>query len=197
MRTFMHLVTIVSLLISIPTASAATREERIQHVIDSNVRAWLQDPVVIDALKAQNNKHTNLTQEKIEQLDQQWRAERKANDHPLIDSVLANPLSEYLLNIKGDSEGLFTEIFIMDDKGLNAGQADVTSDYWQGDEDKWQKTYLAGPDEVFIDEVEYDDSSQKFQVQVSTSVVDPNTNAPISAVTIGISLMHLLTVNLQ
>ena len=35
-------------------------------------------------------------------------------------SVLGNALSGYLKKVKGDS------------KGLNVGQSDVTSDYWQG-----------------------------------------------------------------
>ena len=43
----------------------------------------------------------------------------------------------------------------MDKFGLNVGQSSVTSDYWQGDEDKFQKTFAVGPDAVFIDEPEY------------------------------------------
>ena len=31
-----------------------------------------------------------------------------------------------------------------DNKGLNVGQSDVTSDYWQGDEAKWKKSYKMG-----------------------------------------------------
>jgi hypothetical protein len=46
---------------------------------------------------------------------------------------------------------MITEMFVMDAKGLNVGQSDVTSDYWQGDEAKWQKTYGAGPGVVFVD----------------------------------------------
>ncbi len=196
MKNFIGLAAAASLLAFTSVADAATRAERIQYVVDSNVRTWLQDPMVIDALKAQNAKHAGLTQADIDQLDKQWRAERKETERPLIESVLTNALSEHLSEAKDNSDGLFMEIFVMDNKGLNAGQADVTSDYWQGDEDKWQKSYLAGPDSIFIDEVEYDDSAKKFQVQVSVAVVDPDTNQPIGAATIGMGLMHLLTVKL-
>ena len=83
---------------------------------------------------------------------------------------------------------MFTEIFAMDDKGLNVAQSDVTSDYWQGDEDKWQQTYLVGAGAVHISEVELDDSTQTYQSQVSVTVVDPETNAPIGAITFGINV---------
>src|SRR3546814_14062372 len=105
----------------------------------------MADPVVIDAIKAQNAKHASLAQDKIDALDKQWRAETKAGAKPLIDSVIGNPLSAYLKKKEADSKGLVTEIFVMEDKGLNVGQSDVTSDYWQGDVAKWQKTYSVGP----------------------------------------------------
>ena len=79
----------------------------------------------------------------------------------------------------------------MDDRGLNAGQSDVTSDYWQGDEAKWQKTFKAGADAVFVDVVEKDESTQQLQVQVSVSIKDPETGKVIGAVTLGINVDQL------
>lgn len=79
----------------------------------------------------------------------------------------------------------------MDAKGLNVGQSDVTSDYMQGDEDKWQKTYPVGPDAVFIDEVEFDDSSGQFQSQANATVTDPATGQAIGAITLGINVEKL------
>jgi hypothetical protein len=80
----------------------------------------------------------------------------------------------------------------MDNKGLNVGQSDVTSDYWQGDEAKWQKTYSVGPAAVFVDKIEQDESTQKFQTQVSISVVDPAGGAVIGAVTVGLDVEMLM-----
>ena len=109
-------------------------------------------------------------------------------NQPLIASVLANSLSAYLKDVKADAAGLYTEIFVMDDKGLNVGQSDVTSDYWQGDEAKWKKTFLAGADGLLIDEVEFDESSQTYQSQVSVAIVDPTTGKSIGAVTVGVDV---------
>jgi hypothetical protein len=79
----------------------------------------------------------------------------------------------------------------MDDKGMNVALSDVTSDYWQGDEAKWQQTYLVGPDAVHIGDVELDESTQTYQSQVSITVVDPDTKAPIGALTFGVNVEAL------
>ena len=125
-------------------------------------------------------------------LDKKWRAQTKLATRPFIDSVLSRPLSRYLRNVKIEGRGLYTEIFVMDNKGMNVGQNDVTSDYWQGDEAKWLKTFLAGPNGVFIDHVEADESTQQFQSQISISIVDSATNIVIGAVTVGIDIEALL-----
>lgn len=174
-----------------PMAIAADIEGPVKELVDGQVRGWISDPVVVDAVKAQNAKNAGLTQADIDALDQQWRAETSAAAKPLIDETLANQLSGYLKNVKDGSKGLYTEIFVMDNKGLNVGQSDVTSDYWQGDEEKWQNSYGAGPDALLIGEVEQDESTQRFQTQVSLPVVDPANGQVIGAVTIGVDVESL------
>lgn len=173
---------------------AATVQGEEAHVVEvkkyvtANVAPWLNDKIVIDALKAQNIKHATLAEADFLKLDKQWRAEVDAPSKPLIESVTKNALSAFLSTKKAESKGFLTEIFVMDDKGLNAGQSDVTTDYWQGDEAKWRKTFLVGPDTVFVDNVEKDASTQLLQVQVSVSIKDPETGKVIGAVTLGINV---------
>ena len=144
---------------------------------------------MIQAIKEQNVKHASLSQDDVDRLDKQWRAETKAfTRRPLIDSVLARPLSAYLKTVKARAGGLYDEIFVMDNKGLNVGQSDVTSDYWQGDEAKWRKTFLVGSNAVFVDEVDFDESTQTYQSQVNISIVDPSSNTVIGAVTVGVNV---------
>ncbi len=172
-------------------ASANDFASQITDVLSKQVRPWLSDPTVIEAVKAQNAETAGLSEAEIDALDKQWRAEAEAGSGPLIDKVLAGKLSAFLKEKKAASNGLYSEVFVMDAKGLNVGQSDVTSDYMQGDEDKWQKTYPVGPDAVFIDEVEFDDSSGQFQSQVNATVVDPATGQAIGAITIGINVEKL------
>lgn len=159
--------------------------------LNERIKPWLGDPAVVDAIKAQNARTAALAAADIDRLDKQWRAEAKAGRGPLVDEVRGNALSTFLKARKEGSGGLYSEVFVMDAKGLNVGMSDTTSDYMQGDEGKWQKTYPVGPGAVFIDEVEFDDSSKAFQSQVSTTVVDPASGKAIGAITIGINVEKL------
>lgn len=157
--------------------------------VKANVVQWLSDPALISAIKAQNSAHAALTADAVEALDQQWRVETDADagDRPLIDKTLNNPLSAFLKQKQESSDGMISEVFVMDDKGLNVGQSDVTSDYWQGDEAKFQKSFGAGAGAVFVDDAEKDESSQVLQTQVSLTLTDEK-GAPIGAITLGINL---------
>lgn len=173
--------------------SAAENEHK-QAILDQvvpQVRAFLADSRVINAVNAQNSRHAGMSQARIDKLDKQWRAETANGSGPLIESALENRLSAYLITVQEASQGLFSEIFVMDAKGLNVGQSGLTSDYWQGDEAKWQKTYGKGADAMLIDDVEFDESSQTFQSQLSLPVIDPADGAVIGAVTVGVNMDFL------
>ena len=75
----------------------------------------------------------------------------------------------------------------MDEHGLNVASSGVTPDYWQVDEAEFQKAYGMGPDGVFVDEIEFDESTQSYQGQVSISLKDPDTGELIGAMTIGLN----------
>lgn len=167
-------------------ASANEFTEQIQAHVESDIKGWLQSSEVINAVKMQNTKSAGLSETDIIALDKQWRAETAAGSTPLIDEVLGNSLSSYLMSVADGSMGFYTEIFVMDNKGLNVGQSSITSDYWQGDEAKWQESFLTNS--VHIGEIEEDESTQTFQSQVSVPVIDPDNNEPIGAVTVGINV---------
>lgn len=157
---------------------------------NSKLKAIAQDPAVVAAVEAQNAMTAAYDQAKIDALDTQWRAEVSAAAKPLIDATLGTDASKFLVSVQDDSAGLFTEIFVMDAKGLNVAQSTVTSDYWQGDEDKWQQTFAVGAGAVHLGEIEQDESTQAFQSQVSITVVDAAGN-PIGAITAGVDLAAL------
>lgn len=155
-----------------------------------DVRKWATAPVVVSALIGRQKLSGKLKQEDIDTLDKQWRAEREVDDQPLITSVLANPLSSYLIRVQANSVGLFTEIFVMDTNGLNAGQSSITSDYWQGDEGKFQKTFDVGPDAVFVDEAEAHDGTKTWRAQLNMTITDPQ-GTSIGAITVEVNLTEL------
>lgn len=159
----------------------------LQKLADGKIRALVNDSAIVESIIAQNKANTGLSQEKIIALDTQWRQEVDQASGPLIDTVLKKTISAKLKSLVDEEQGLFTEIFVMDNHGLNVGQSGLTSDYWQGDEAKWQETYLQGADAVHISEIEFDESSQTYQAQVSVSVADPQSGLIIGAVTFGVN----------
>ena len=174
----------------VATAQDHEFAEPLTALAQGEIKQIASDPVLVAAIEAQNATTSAYDQAKIDALDTQWRAEVDAAAKPLIDATLANAASAYLAKVQEESGGKFTEIFATDAKGLNAAQSTVTSDYWQGDEDKFTKSFGAGADGVFLGEVEEDESTQTFQSQVSVTVVDAS-GAPIGSITFGVDLSTL------
>jgi hypothetical protein len=179
-------------LIGANTASAQDNEyaDRLKALGEAQIRTAAQNPQVIAAIEAQNKVTAAYDAGKIDALDKQWRAEVDAASHPLIDATLGNAASTYLSQVQAEAEGLFTEIFVMDAQGLNVAQSTVTSDYWQGDEDKFTESFGKGPSAVHIGEIEEDESTQTFQSQVSLPILDA-AGVPIGAITVGVDLSIL------
>ncbi|UJW74632.1 hypothetical protein [Rhizobium sp. SL42] len=165
-------------------------QKMITPAVIEEMRQWIDTEIVRVSVGAQNAAKSDLAQEKIDELDKMWRAEQEAADKPLIAATLSNPLSVYLARMQGRSLGLYAEIFIMDQNGLNVGQSSITSDFWQGDEDKFQKTYDVADDALFIDEAEWDDEAKIWRSQVSFTLTDTN-KAKIGAVTVEVNLTEL------
>jgi len=156
----------------------------------SEMREILGAEIVEISVKSQNARFKELNQGQIDELDNQWKAEREAADKPLIAATLSNPLSVYLARIQGKSLGKYAEIFVMDQNGLNVGQSSVTSDFWQGDEGKFQKTFDIATDALFVDEAEWDEEAKIWRNQVSFTLVD-SANKKIGAATVELNLSEL------
>ncbi|WP_184466423.1 hypothetical protein [Rhizobium esperanzae] len=176
--------------VAMPMGVSMAQDAKLAPIADyvtSDIKPWLNDPAIIEAIKAQNAANANLSQGDIDALDKKWRAEVDGSDHSMIDGVLGNALSKFLQEKKAASNGKIAEIFVMDAKGLNVGQSDPTSDYWQGDEGKFQKSFGAGKDAVFVDEIEKDESTQALQSQASVTISDDK-GTPIGAITVGVNV---------
>ena len=178
-------------LAAVAQADDAETKAKAQAFAETEIKKWAADPDIVAAINAANTERAAYDQAKIDELDKQWKAEVGAAAHPLIDATAANPASAKLKAICDGQGGLVTEAFVMDAKGMNVGMCDPTSDYWQGDEAKWQKTFAVGPNAVFVDDVEQDESTQKFQVQTSITVVDAGGKA-IGAMTVGLDAEQLM-----
>lgn len=154
----------------------------------SELHALTTAPTIVEAVRAQNARHSGLTQADIDAMDQDWRAEVDNASRPMIDAVLATDASAWLREQGDRMAGLITEIFVTDNLGLNVAQSGVTSDYWQGDEEKWSDTFGKPDGTIHLGEVELDESTQIYQSQISMPINDPEGGAPLGAITVGVNL---------
>jgi len=191
MRTLLTSLVLAALMI--PGASvAADVSKGLKSFAALNIKPWLKDPVIINALKAQNAVTTVFDQPTIDALDLQWRDLVKSDvADPMITAVTEGEAADFLKSKADRSRGNITEVILMDAKGLNVAATAAPSDYWQGDEDKFINSFGAGPDGVDTGEVEYDTSTNIYSAQISYPVSDPDTGELLGAITVGVSTSAL------
>ena len=187
----MRLLPSLSLALGLLAAAPGAWANDIPDAVVAELRAMMVSRVALISLAAQNERLAGMDAAKIDELDKQWRAETESDAQPLIAQLMGNPLSSYLIRKKAESNGLFAEMFVFDAQGMNVGQSSVTSDYWQGDEDKYLKTFAVGPDAVFVDEVEHNDETRQNRRQVSFAIVDPESGVLIGGATVEINIDEL------
>lgn len=170
---------------------ASPLEDSARSLYQERIKPLLVNDVVTMSITEQNGKHISLSQNDVDTLDTTWRDEVERGGGDMTQKTLSSDLSVYLQKVVNDAGGLFTEVFVMDNKGLNVGQSGLTSDFWQGDEAKWQETYQKGADAMHVSEVEFDESTQTYQVQVSFAIVDPATAKVIGAATFAVDAEEL------
>ena len=184
---------VILYILSTPGRDGAIRA-LLAEIAETELKVWTKDPALVAAVKAQNQAHSGIAQDRIDALDMQWRAEAKAEGGPLVNDLMSRAVSITLRDKQVATAGFINEIFVMDHVGLNVAQSAVTSDYWQGDEGKFQKSYGdgTGTGNVHISEVEFDESTGVFQSQVSIPVTDLETGQLLGAMTFGVNVQSLM-----
>lgn len=168
-------------------AFADSHEAPITKAMPEIMSMIVQDDL-IEALRASNAKRRNMTQSDIDKLEATWQKEIDSSSRPLIDSVVDNSLAARMRKVIDGNGDKINEIGVIDAMGLSIAQSSPNSDIWQGEEVKFTKTFQVGPDALFVDEVEFDNSTQAMQSQANFTVKDPATGKPIGAVTVGLNV---------
>jgi hypothetical protein len=133
----------------------------------------IKDPVIIEAVKKGS---CNFSQKEIDRLDKHWR--QASSDDPFIKQYSNNPCAAKLKQFqKKHSE--FIEIFVTCAKGVNVCQTNKTTDFYQADEEWWQKSFAEGKGRAFFNQFEFDKSTQHLSISVFVPVVDPENKAVI------------------
>lgn len=138
--------------------------------------------VLVKQVKEQNDKKVSL--DDIKKTDKEWLdAEDELAIHK---EKLNNDCAKELKKIVKKLE-VVGEAFVMDDQGANVGQNVLTSDYWQGDEPKWQNSFAKGKGGVEFGKAELDKSSNMVLQQVSLPIIAQD-GTVIGAVCLGLKV---------
>lgn len=121
--------------------------------------------IVVEEVEKSNVANKNLTKSDIEELDQRWR--NTVGIDNFIKQFLLNEVAFELLLFQEKHFG-FSEIFVTDKYGLNVGQTNKTTDYYQADEDWWTDTYTTGKSSHGV--IEHDESSNSDAVSLYVPV---------------------------
>ena len=174
-------VIVIALAFSGLTVFAEDAPKEVYDLANTKLAALGKSNLIIAAVKKQNAQ--GLTLESIKEMDEKWK--NTAGIADFMSVLMDSGCGPNLKRIQKENP-YYAEIFIMDNQGANVCQSDKTSDYWQGDEAKFQKSYNGGKGAIFVDEVEFDDSTQAYISQVSVPVMDGG--IAIGAITFGIDI---------
>jgi len=146
--------------------------------------AWTADKAFVGAVTAQNGQH--LTMAEITRRDKEWMA---GQAEALVKQMTSGPCADRLRSLAATAP-YYGEMFVMDNQGALVCANMKTSDYWQGDEAKWQKSFDDGKGAVFIDRPRMDESAKEHLAQISLPVKDA-AGKVIGAITVGINIEKL------
>ena len=143
-------------------------------------KAYSKDTVLQQLVAESNTEFEKMgsIQSYINQKDLEWASAPKNDITPFMKELMDNQLSKELrekIKFYEKSFGyrLYGEIFVTNKYGANAAQTGKTTDYRQDDEDWWQK---AKADEIYTEDLKYDQSSDVYSTAIGIRVDDDNGN---------------------
>jgi len=190
MRRFLVSICAVMLVFGAAARVVAQQEPDREEVLEKlegklrTVRHVAFHPAIVRAVRIQNNEQ--LSMELIQERDSQWRSSQEQT--ALQRTMMSSRASEALKKLVEQNPD-FNEAFATDKQGANVAMFPATSDYWQGDEDKWIESFNQGDGRLWIGEIEVDESTGLAAVQVSVPIIDQGTT--IGVLVIGVTQDYL------
>ena len=152
-----------------------------KHFVKEILLPLSTNSIFAEAAEAQNSKSLSL--DKIKEIDKQWvEAEEELQIHQ---DMMGNKCAKEIIRIT-EMMPAIGEVFVMDNQGANVGQNALTSDYWQGDEAKWENSYNAGKGGVDIAKEKLDKSTDLVDQKVSIPVINKNGDV-VGAICFGVN----------
>lgn len=160
--------------------------EELLRVKIRTVQHMALNPLLVRAVRQQNA--SGLTAEEITRRDKAWRATKELTPFKL--SLQTSPAGRFLKR-QVERSTSFNEAFLTGNQGANVAAYPATSDYWQGDEDKWTDSFNGGNGRIYIGALALDESTNTVAAQVSAPVLDRGKT--IGVLVVGVTINYLQT----
>jgi hypothetical protein len=186
----MHGMLFLAALVLGPTASERQKaDDELQAEVEARtaiVEQWASDPLVVQAVRDANA--TLRTMGEIELIDTRWQATTGVDE--FIGNVIGHPAAERLRELRVSNPEL-QEAFVTDRLGANVASTNKTSDFYQGDEAKFQEAYNDGVGAVHIGTISRDESIQSFSIPIGVPVMDDGRAIGVLVVTVNAEKLKL------
>ncbi len=150
-------------------AAAATNEARSMRVaLTKDVEKLLLVLSSPDLVSRVAECNTPLPQSQRERLDAEWPTMPESNS--VLAQVLGHPLAKVLGQLQ-QSDRRLDELMITDRYGQLIAASERTTDYYQADEDWWQKAFDEGKGRIYIERVSFDESSQAWTLNICLPIM--------------------------
>ena len=172
-------------------ASSASRISNSVHDRVIQVGALAQMPAVLDAVTAANRASAGASdavfQEKVNQIEKIWNT---AAVEAMVKQMLGSEAAR-MMRSQVAADRRLLRITLTDGRGAAIAATHKTLDYYQADEEFWQKIHAQGRGALNLTDILYDEVTKANYIGIGVPVMDPATNTFIGALDV---LMELSTI---
>jgi hypothetical protein len=177
-----------SAIVAIPLLLGAAEPQEPAELLQAFIRlrgplieAIAARPKIVAAVAEQNALNRSL--EEIQRIDLDWQSQQDLT--PLKEALESNPAGQLLKSFVTRAAKMYSEALLMDNQGALVAAYPMPSDYWQGDEEKFQAPWESG--KLYVGRIRFDESTQVYASPVSVLVFDDD-GTKIGVLVMGVRL---------
>jgi hypothetical protein len=167
--------------------------QQIKELLMRKIERWKRLPKLETVLKERNLKTRRFSKQEIAERDKKWAQAFMQDDFSYSIELVDQELSAHLREIKKQSQDVITEIIVTDARGLNVAISDMTSDYWQGDEEKFTAVFSQPANTMHFGDINYDESTKRFQLHLSVPLYTEEKFEPLGVMVFGVDVEKVLS----
>lgn len=167
--------------------------QQIKELLTRKIERWKHLPKLESLLKKRNVQSHRFSRKEIAERDKKWMQAFMENEFSYSIDLVDQEMSARLREIKKQSQDVITEIIVTDALGLNVAISDMTSDYWQGDEEKFTEVFSKPANSLHFGEISYDESTKRFQLHLSVPLYTDKTFEPLGVMVFGVDVEKVLS----